>query len=118
MVLHAGQLRRQGNTDRARVDRAVGVAAGALVDWANIQASRATDALESLVTNRGGQGRGTAVIQQDQVEVLRAIALSNTGPHGGVWVHALRGGRTRQQLEEDLQVLEGRNQLFNAHHGN
>ena len=94
------------------------MAAGALVDRANIQASRATDALESLVANRGGQRRGTAVIQQDQVEVLRAIAFSNTGPHGGVRVHTLRGGRARQQLEEDLQVLEGRNQLLNAHDGN
>ena len=42
------ELRREDRADRARVDRAVGVAAGALVDRADVQAGRAADAVQRL----------------------------------------------------------------------
>ena len=47
----ARQLRRQDRADRPRVDRAVGVAAGALVDRADVQARRAADAVQRLAAD-------------------------------------------------------------------
>ena len=46
VVLDPGQLRREHRADRARVDRAVGVPAGALVDRADVQAGAAPDAVQ------------------------------------------------------------------------
>ena len=43
-----GELRREHRADRARVDRAVGVPAGALVDRADVEAGRAADAVQRL----------------------------------------------------------------------
>ena len=51
------------------------------------------------------------------MELLGAVALGDTGPHGGVGVHALTGGRARQELGEDLHVLEAGHQLLDAHEG-
>ena len=48
VVLDPGELRRQHRADRAGVDRAVGVAAGPLVDRAHVQAGRAADAVQRL----------------------------------------------------------------------
>ena len=48
MLRDAAQLRRQDRADRARIDRPVGLAAGPLVDGADIQAGRAADAAQRL----------------------------------------------------------------------
>src|SRR5215210_2875003 len=45
-VADPDELGRQNGADRTRVDRVVGVAAGPLVDGADVQASRATDAVQ------------------------------------------------------------------------
>ena len=68
----AAQLRREDRADRAGVGRAVGVAAGPLVDRADVEAGRAPDAAQRLPADRVGQRVGAAVVEQDEVERLRA----------------------------------------------
>ena len=111
-----GQLRGEDGADGAGIDRTVGVAAGALVDRADVEACRAANAGQSLAADRVGEGGGAAVIEQDEVEFPRPVALVDAGPHGGIGVHSLPGRRARQQLQEDLEILEGRHELFDAHH--
>ena len=45
------------------------------------------------------------------------LALGGAGPHRGVGVHPLAGGRARQQLQEDLEVPPGRHELLDADDG-
>ena len=65
--------------------------------------------------DRVGQDVGPAVVEQDQVEGLRPVAWRHTRPHRRVRVHPLRGRRARQQLEEDLEIAPGRDELLDAH---
>src|SRR5207302_1697680 len=67
--------RRQDTADRPRVDAAVGVAADAPVDRAGVQARPAADALQALAERRLQDAR-PAVVEQDEVELLRAVALA------------------------------------------
>lgn len=116
-VLHADELRGEDGADRSGVDGAVGVAAGALEDGADVEAGRAADAAEDLASDLVGEGVGAAVVEQHQVELRRAVVVGGAGPGGGVRVHPLAGGGTRQQLEEDLQVAPGGDHLLDAHDG-
>ena len=112
-----GELRGQDRADRARIDRAVRVPAGALVDRADVQAGAAADAVQRLAAHRVGEHRGAAVVEQHQVELLRPVAGVHPGPHRGVRVHPLAGRRPGQQLQEHLEVGEARHDLLDAHHG-
>ena len=51
------------------------------------------------------------------MEFLGAVAGGDARPHGGVGVHTLAGGGTRQELGENLDVLEAGDQLLDAHQG-
>ena len=116
--LDTGELRGQNRADGARVGGAVGVTTCALVHGAHVHASGAADATQCLATQLISQNGGTAVVDEDDVHVLRAVTGGHTGPHGGVGVHALTGGGTGQQLQECLVVLEGGQNLLNTHEGN
>ena len=48
------------------IDRAVGLAAGPLVDRADVEAGRAADAAQRLPPDRVGQHVGPAVVEQDR----------------------------------------------------
>ena len=109
------QLRREDRADRAGIDGAVRLAAGPLVDRADVQARGAPDAAQRLAPERVGQDVGPAVVEQDQVEGLRPVAGRDAGPDRGVRVHPLRGRRAREQLEEDLEVAPRRDELLDAH---
>ena len=69
-----GELRGEDRADGARVDGAVGVTGGVLVDRADVHARAAADAGEGLAADRVGEDLGAAVIHEDQVELLRTIA--------------------------------------------
>ena len=58
--------------------------------------------------------RGAAVVEQDDVEGLRAVAWRDAGPEGVVGVHALAGGGAGQKLQEDFEVLERGDDFFDA----
>ena len=117
VVLDAGQLRATARADRARVDRAVGMAAGPLVDRADVQAGRAADAAQRLAAD---------LVGEDAVRPLSSRTRWNScGPSPGVTpVHIEVYGfirspveRARQQLQEHLQVAPGRHELLDAHDG-
>ncbi len=61
---HAAEHRREDRADRPGVHGAVGVAAGALVDRADVQAGRAADAVERLAPDRVGEHLGAAVVER------------------------------------------------------
>ena len=111
----AAELRRQDRADRARVDRPVGLAAGPLVDRADVEAGRAADAAERLAPDRVRQHVGPAVVEQDRWNACGPSPGVTPGPHRGVRVHPLRRRRARQQLEEDLEVAPGRDELLDPH---
>ena len=94
------------------------MAACALVHGAHVHASGAADATQCLAAKLISQNGGTAVVDEDDVQVLRAVTGGYTGPHGGVGVHSLTGGGAGQQLQECLVVLEGGQDLLNTHEGN
>src|SRR5215210_5615066 len=77
----AFQERRDDRSDRTRVRRAVGVAAGLAVDGTNVQARAAADAVEGLLELRAQELRA-AVVHKDQVHLLRAVELSFTPGSG------------------------------------
>ena len=66
---------RYDGPDRARVRRAVGVAAGLAVDRADVQAGAAADAVKRLLELRAEQLRAS-VVHQDEVELLRPVQLA------------------------------------------
>ena len=111
------QQRVEDRADRAGVDRAVGVAAGALVDRAHVEAGRAADAAQRLAADLVGQRAGAAVVEQHDVHLLRAVAGRDAGPRRGVGVHPLAGRGPRQQPQEHVEVLPGRHHLLDADHG-
>jgi hypothetical protein len=92
VVLDSGQLRRQDRADRARIDGPVRVPARALVYRAHIQARAATNAVQRVPAAGVGEHGSPSVVEQNQVEFLRAVAWRDTGPHRGVRVHPLTGG--------------------------
>ena len=79
--------------------------------------------LEAILAPRGYDVRtassgeeALAALDQDDVDLLRAIASGDPGPHRRVRVHPLGGGGPGEQLEEDLEVVEGGQQLLDPHH--
>ena len=109
------ELRREDRADRARVDRLVGVAAGARVDRADVQAGRAADAVQRLAADLVREHVGPARVEQDEVELARAVVLAHARPDRRVRVHPLRGRGARQQLEHHLEVAPGRQHLLDPH---
>src|SRR5262249_12934831 len=91
-VLDPHELGREDGPDRSRVDRVIRVAAGPLVDRADVQAGAAADAVEGLAPGRVGEDAGPAVVQQDEVELLGPVARGHPGPERGIRVHSLPGG--------------------------
>ena len=69
------QQRGYDGADRARVGRAVGVAAGLPVDRADVQARAAADAVERLL-ELGAEQLRAAVVKQDQVHLLGPVELA------------------------------------------
>ena len=109
--------RRQDRADGPGVDRAIGMASGAAVDGADIEAGAAADAGEGLPSDRIREDARAAVVEQHEVEGLRPVVGANSRPERGVRVHALARRRAGQQLQEDLEVLEARQHLLDAHDG-
>src|ERR1017187_10338160 len=79
-VLHVHQLRSENSADGAGVNRPVGMTTGLSVNRAGIEAGSTADALERLPLPGVSQDRGPAVVEQNDMEALRAVAGSYTGP--------------------------------------
>ena len=89
--------------------------AGALVDRADVEAGRAADAVQRLAAHLVGEHRRPPVVEQHEVELLRAVAGGDPGPERGVGVHPLAGGAAGEQLQEHLEVAPGGHHLLDAH---
>ncbi len=116
-MLHVHQLWRQDGADGSWINRSVSVAAGLTVDRAGVHAGGAANALERLALLGARKNRRAAIVEQNDMEVLRAVAGCHAGPERGVGVHALACGRTGQHLEHDFKVLKARQHLLNAGQG-
>jgi hypothetical protein len=112
-----GEQWREHGADRPGVYRAVRVPTGPLVDGAHVEAGGAPDAPQRRPPDPVGERRRPAVVQQDDVHVLRAVAGRDAGPERRVRVHPLAGRGPGQELEEHLEVAPRRQQLLDAHHG-
>ena len=112
----SAQQRVEDRADRAGVDRAVGVTAGALVDRAHVEAGRAPDAPQRLAADLVGQRAGAPVVDEHDVDLLRAVAGRHARPGRGVGVHPLTGRGPRQRLEEHVEVAPRRHHLLDADH--
>jgi hypothetical protein len=114
-LLDPDELRSDDRADRTRIDGAVGVAARSHVHRADVEACRAADAAQRLPPHLVRERVGAAVVEQDQVKLLRPVAFVHAGPERRVRVHALGRRRSRQQLQKDLEVLERRDDLLDPH---
>jgi hypothetical protein len=87
------------------------------VNGADVQAGAASNAVKGLASNRILENTGSPVVQKDQVKLLRPVSRMDPGPEGGIGVHPLARGGPGKELEEHLEVLEGGEDLFDAHEG-
>src|ERR687894_732235 len=109
------ELGRQDGADGAWVDGVVRVAAGPLVDGADVQTRRAPDAVEGLAPDLVRQHVRPAVVEQDEVELLWSVPLGDAGPERRVRVHPLCGRGAGEELHKDLEVLPLGHDLLYAH---
>ena len=72
--------------------------------------------MQRLAPDFVGEHVGTAVVEQHEVELLRPVIGVHTGPQRRVRIHALAGGRARQQLQAHLEVAPFRQHLLDPHH--
>ncbi len=110
------QQRVEDRADRAGVDRAVGVTAGALVDRADVEAGRAADAAQRLASDLVGQCVGAAVVEEHDMHLLRPVAGRDARPGGRVRVHPLACRGARKQAQQGIQAVPRRHDLLDADH--
>src|SRR6185312_1128312 len=113
-VLHLLKLRREDGADGTRVNAAVSVAAGLPIDWADILARSATNAVQCLAALAVCKYAGSRIVHQDDMKGARAVVFVDAGPDGVVRIHALAGGTAREELKEDLQVTEAGNHFVDS----
>ncbi len=112
----AGEQRAEHGADGAGIHAAVGVAAGLAVDRADVEAGAATDAAEDLAAV-AGQHFCTAVVDEDDVRLLRAVRLAGGfGAADELVVNGelLAGARATDQVEEEPEVAVGGDEFFDA----
>src|SRR5271156_254356 len=75
-ILQAAQMGRDDRADRALVGRAVGMAADVFENRADVEARAAADAVERVALLGVGQQLRAAIVEQDDVKLLRAVAFA------------------------------------------
>ncbi len=73
--------------------------------------------MQRLAADLVGEHVRATAVEQDQVELLRAVAFPDAGPQRRVRVHPLGRRGARQQLQHHLEVLPLRQHLLDPHHG-
>src|SRR5258708_38417131 len=115
-MLHTQELRCENGTNGSWVDRAIGMATRARIDRANIQTGTAADTVQRLTAHFISKDIGASIVEQNQVEGLRAISRCHSCPQTGVGIHPLARRTARQQLQEDSKVLECGQDFLDTHH--
>ncbi len=119
LALHALQQRGQHRADRARVGRAVGLAAHAAPHRARVEAGAAADAVERLLQVRAEQGRAPAV-EDHQVQLLGAVGLAGRARPGDqvdVAGRVVADRRHRQDLQDVRGLVPVAHHPLHPHHG-
>ena len=114
--LDAQQLRRQHRADRAGIDPAIGMAADRAIDRAMVHAGAAADAAQHVL-HLGAQHRGAAVVEDDDVIVLRPVEVARplrAGVERRIGRRFLAGRRARQHAQQHGRVLERGDHLLDA----
>ena len=117
ILLDSVKLRCQDRSDRARVHPGIIVPANLAIHRTMIQACPATDAIQRLALAFVGQHFGAAVVEQDQIELVRPINFARppgTAHERRVNGHRLSRGAAPQDGQENRQILRPRNDLLNA----
>src|SRR6266566_5728862 len=114
--LYTHQLWCENSTDRAGVDRAIGMTARAGIDRADIEAGATADAVQRLTTHIVGEDLRAPIVKQYQVEALRAISWRHSRPQTCIRIHPFSRRAARQQLQEDGKVPERGQNLLDTHH--
>src|SRR5579859_2190381 len=107
-VLHGLELRGEDSSNGALIYRSISMASGLPIHRASVQTGSAADAMQSLAPDGVGVNFGASVIEQDNVYRLRSVSCRNARPDRGIGIHTLARRRTREGLQEYLQVLERR----------
>ncbi len=116
-ILQPAQVGRDDPADGPRVGRAVGVAAHVAIDRADVQARAAADAVERVALFGVGQQRRAVVVEQDDVELLRAVRfarLARAAVHRVVAADQLPGTHRRQHRQEQGKVFQARHHFLDA----
>src|SRR6185312_3262144 len=90
------------------------MASSLTVDRADVQASGAANALQSLPGFFVRENFRAAIVEQDNVEFFGAVVGRNARPDGGVRVHALAGRGAGKQLQKDFKVGKFWDDFFDA----
>ena len=114
-VVHAGQLRREHRADRAR-DRPSRTRGRRCARRPGRRSGRPSSGCSAAPLRPRGSA-SVAVRPLSSSTRWKSWPSVSAGPHRGVRVHPLAGGRAGQQLQEHLEVAPGRHELLDAHHG-
>src|SRR6185312_463750 len=90
------------------------MASSLTVDRADVQASGAANALQSLPVFFVRENFRAAIVEQDNVEFFGAVVGRNARPDGVVRVHALAGRGAGKQLQKDFKVGKFWDDFFDA----
>src|SRR5437773_186406 len=119
ILTYAVIKRRKNAADGSAIDTAVSMAADPTIHRTGVEAGAAADTLQAF-TKRRRQNLRAAVVENDQMKLLRTIQFSLTSfasEDGGINAQRLPRGAARQQFQEYRQILEARYDLFHAHDG-
>ena len=107
-------------TDGAGIDGPIGVTAEADIDRAVVDAGRATNATQPVPELRIGVDARAPIVQQDQVDLPRAVLLTRPprrGDHVEVGGDGLPSGRADQQGQQGWDLVQACHHLLDPHDG-
>ena len=110
---------RYHTTDRSTVRGSVSMSADVFVDRTGIQASTAADAVKAFTLLGVGENIRSSVVKQNDIHLFRTIRLvwlARTAYDRIVYGHLLTCPESRQQGPEKCEVIQGRNDFFDACH--
>ncbi len=116
-LAESGGARGIDAADGAGINGSVSVPADLLEDGTDVEAGTATDALQNLLGLGIGEQRGAAVIDQHDVELLRAVGLNGrtrTANQGAVGGDGLAGAGGCEHGPQDGEIAHAGNDFLNA----
>ncbi len=116
-LVRVGEQRREHRADRSAVDPAVRVATDLAVHGADVQARAAPDARQDLL-HLGAEDLAASVVEDDDVQLVGTIGLTLAARPGDdvrVRRQVLPGAGSREQVDEQIELLPVREQALHPH---